>query len=160
MVINGEKKTIRDIMRQPVMISSGATLHDVLTKMIEQKTNSILVVDDEQKLVGLVNTGTVIAQIIPDYLEDDIIAAKFATEEIFKEEVNKTRDISVLDFMNNEPNFVTVDASIMEVSILALSKKQIRVPVVDNDNKVVGLLTRTEIKQMIGYYMGIDESFI
>lgn len=159
MVINGEKKTIKDIMRQPVTIGEDATLHDVLEKMIEQKTNSILVIDENKKLIGLVNTGSVIAQIIPDYLEDDIIAAKFVTEEIFKEEVNKTRDVVVLDFMNDKPNTVKIDASIMEVAILALSKRQIRVPVVDDKNKVVGLLTRTEIKQMIGYYMGIDESF-
>lgn len=38
MVINGEEKTIKDIMRQLVTIGGDATLHDVLAKMIEQKT--------------------------------------------------------------------------------------------------------------------------
>jgi len=130
-----------------------------LSKMITAKTNSILVIDEEEKLVGLINTGSVIAQIVPSYLEDDVIAAKFSSEEVFKEEINKTRDMSVSDFMNSNPNTVKMDSSIMEVAILVLSKKQIRVPVIDEAGRAVGLLTRTELKQMMGYYMGIDESF-
>jgi len=159
MVINGEEKKIQDVMRVPITIGKDATLHDVLAKMITAKTNSVLVVDEDQRLLGLINAGSVISYVVPDYLEEDVIVAKFASEDIFKEEVNKVRDVSVLDFMNSDPNTVKVSASIMEVAILALSKKQIRVPVVDDENKVVGLLTRTEIKQMIGYYMGINESF-
>ncbi len=159
MVIDGETKTIKDIMREPVIIGNEATLHDVLTKMIEQKTNSLLVIDNEEKLVGIVNAGSVIAHIVPDYLEDDTIAAKFATEEMFEEEVNKSRDISVVEFMNSNPNTVKISSSIMEAAIFALSKKQVRVPVIDDQGKVAGLLTRTEFKRVIGYYMGINKSF-
>jgi CBS domain-containing protein len=159
MVIDGKTTTIEEIMRQPVTIGNDATLHDVLKKMIAQKTNSLLVVDEDEKLVGIVNAGSVIARVIPDYLEDDTIAARFATEEMFKEEVNKSRDVSVTEFMNEQPNTVKVGSSIMEAAIFALSKKQVRVPVVNDEYKVVGLLTRTEFKQVIGHYMGIDESF-
>ncbi len=159
MVIDGKTTTIEDIMRQPVIIGNDATLHDVLKKMIAQKTNSLMVVDDEQKLVGVVNAGSVIARVIPDYLEDDTIAARFATEEMFKEEVNKSCDVLVTEFMNEQPNTVKIGSSIMEAAIFALSKKQVRVPVVDGEYRVVGLLTRTEFKQVIGHYMGIDESF-
>ncbi len=159
MVIDGKTTTIEDIMRQPVLIGDDATLYDVLKKMIAQKTNSLMVVDGEQKLVGVVNAGSVIARVIPDYLEDDTIAARFATEEMFKEEVNKSREVLVTEFMNEQPNTVKIESSIMEAAIFALSKKQVRVPVVDDEYKVVGLLTRTEFKQVIGHYMGIDESF-
>ena len=159
MVIDGKTTTIEDIMRQPVLIGDDATLYDVLKKMIAQKTNSLMVVDGEQKLVGVVNAGSVIARVIPDYLEDDTIAARFATEEMFKEEVNKSREVLVTEFMNEQPNTVKIESSIMEAAIFALSKKQVRVPVVDGEYRVVGLLTRTEFKQVIGHYMGIDESF-
>jgi CBS domain-containing protein len=159
MEIDGKTTTIENIMRQPVTIGNNAILHDVLKKMIAQKTNSLLVVDEDEKLVGIVNAGSVIARVIPDYLEDDTIAARFATEEMFKEEVNKSRDVSVTEFMNEQPNTVKVGSSIMEAAIFALSKKQVRVPVVDDEYKVVGLLTRTEFKQVIGHYMGIEESF-
>ncbi len=159
MVIDGKTTTIEDIMRQPVLIDDDATLYDILKKMIAQKTNSLMVVNDEQKLVGVVNAGSVIARVIPDYLEDDTIAARFATEEMFKEEVNRSRDVKVTEFMNAKPNTVKITSSVMEAAIFALSKKQVRVPVVDDEGRVVGLLTRTEFKQMIGYYMGIEESF-
>jgi len=159
MVINGKGGKIKDIMRQPTTIGEDATLFDVLKKMIEHKINSIMVVDEEQKLVGLVNVGSIIAHVVPDYLEGDTIAAQFTTEEMFKEEVNKSRDVSVLEFMNVKPNTVKVDSSIMEAAIFALSKKQVRVPVVDDNNKVVGLLTRTEFKKIAGLYMGIEVVF-
>ena len=159
MVINNKTTTIRDVMRQPETISNKATLFEVLKKMILKKTNSLMVIDDEQKLVGVVNAGIVISHVIPDYLEDDTIAARFTTEEMFQEEVNKSRDVLVTKFMNKQPNTVKVGSSIMEAAIFALSKKQVRVPVVDDEQRVVGLLTRTEFKQIIGRYMGIEESF-
>ncbi len=159
MVIDGKTTTIEDIMRQPTTIGDDAILQDVLTKMIAEKTNSLLVLDKDQKLVGIVNAGSVIARVVPDYLEDDTIAARFATEDMFKEEVNKSSNVPVSEFMNAQPNTVKVTSSIMEAAIFALSKKQVRVPVVNDENEVVGLLTRTEFKQMIGHYMSIKESF-
>ena len=158
-MVIGKTTTIEDIMRQPVLIGVESTLHDVLTKMIKEKTNSLLVVDKDEKLLGMVNAGSVIAHVVPDYLEDDTIAARFANEEMFKEEVNKSRNVSVTEFMNIKPNTVKVNSSIMEAAVFALSKKQIRVPVINDKDEVVGLLTRTEFKQVIGHYMGIDESF-
>ncbi len=157
MATDEKEMLIKDVMRQPITIGDHSTLFDVLKKMIEEKTNSILVIDEEQKLIGLINAGAVISNVIPDYLEDDIIAARFTTKEIFKEEVNKARNMPVAEFMNSKPNTVKETSSITEAAILALSKKQIRVPVVDEDNKVVGLLTRTEIKRVIGNYMGIND---
>jgi len=159
MVIDGKKISIVDIMREPTLMKIDATLYDVLKTMIAEKTNSVLIIDEDKKLQGIINAGTVIARIVPDYLEGDAVAAHFATEEIFAEEVKKSKDVPVTEFMNTKINTVGLNASIMEVAVFALSKKQIRIPVVDNENKVVGLLTRTEIKQMIGYYMGIEESF-
>ena len=138
-------------------ISVNATFFETLKKMIDEKTNSLVVVDDEGKVTGMINTGEMIREVVPDYLEeDDAIAAHFANKEMFAEDVKKAKDQPISKFMIKGPATVDADDSLMEVAVIAISENQMRVPVVDENKKPIGLVTRTEIKQVIGDILGIE----
>ncbi len=148
--------SVKEIMRQMYLINQNETFYDALKLMVKEKTNSLVVVDDEGKLVGLVNTGMLIREVIPDYLEEDAIAAHFANEEIFKEEVNRAKSSIIKDFMIKNPKKIHFNANLMEVAVMAISSKQFRIPVVDENDKPVGLVTRTELKRVFANILGLE----
>ncbi len=150
--------TIKEIMREVQTIKKDKTLFDALQKMIEKKTNSLVVIDDDERVIGIVNTGRLLEEIIPDYLEDDEVAAHFATKEIFEEDVKKAKDSLVEKFMIKDPKIIKGNESLMKVAVLALSNRQMRIPVVDDNQKLIGLITRTELKQVVGEILGIKNS--
>lgn len=156
---NNCEVTVETVMRPASLIRDNVTFRDVLTKMIEEKKNSILVVDEEGKLVGLVNAKALVRRAVPDYLEEDVLAARYATEEMFKEEAEKVADIPVTDFMISDIKTIKLSDSVMYAAVVGLAGSNMRVPVLDDDGKPLGLLTRTEIKQLIGMHLGIIGCF-
>ncbi len=151
-------KYVKEIMRQVFTINKDKTFIDALTLMVQEKTNSAVVVDDEGKLVGLLNTGMLIKQVIPDYLKKDEIATHFATEEIFVDEVKKAKDVPVEKIMLQNPKIANEDTHLMEVSLMAISNGQLRIPVVDENNRPVGIITRTELKKFFAGVLEINEN--
>jgi CBS domain-containing protein len=148
---------IKKIMREVKTIGSDATFFEALDKMIKEKTNSLVVVDKEGKVAGMINTGDLIKEVVPDYLEEDnAVTAHFANIEMFMEDVKKAKDVSISKFMTKNPATVDAEDSLMEVAAIAISKKQMRVPVVDGNKKPIGLITRTEVKQVIGDILGLE----
>ena len=150
---------IADIMREPVILSDKVDLRETLEEFICKKTNSALIVDEAGKLVGEVSVLGIICAVIPDYIEDDAIAAHVATEAIFREDVLAAKNTPIVDIMKKNPKTIALNASLAEASVTAINGRQSRVPVVDDEHKPIGVLTRTEIKQVIGDILEIDGCF-
>ena len=151
--------TVSEIMRMPRLIQSNKTFFDALSDMICNNTNTLLVVDDKGVLVGKLETFDLIKVVVPDYLEDDLVAAHFADENLFRDDVSVSKNILVRDFMETSPKTLSPDSPLMEAATLALQSNQARLPVIDEDGRPVGILTRTEIKKVIGMYAGVDKCF-
>ncbi|RPI54898.1 MAG: CBS domain-containing protein [Deltaproteobacteria bacterium] len=149
---------IQDIMRKPVLIDSNATFVDALRKMILDKTNSLLVVNKSGKLIGAVQSFDLIKQVVPAYLQSDEIAAHFATDEIFKEACEAAKNIPIEKLMNKNPKTITPQGSLLGAIVIALAHGQARIPVVDEQHRPLGILTRTQLKQVIGKCIDIEKS--
>lgn len=156
-----DDKTIKlgDIMRQAVSVNENDTLLDVITKMISERRNSLIVVNNDGKLTGFVGATDVIKAVLPDYLEEDVIAAHFADQNILKEDAQRASNIPVKEFMTDEPAVIQETSSVLEAAATAIQSGQGRITVVDQDHKPVGIITRTEIKQVIGSLLDIPGSF-
>jgi CBS domain-containing protein len=127
--------------------------------MICKKTNSLVVIDADGKFVGMVNARTLISKSIPSYLGDDATAAHFASEEIFREEVRKVSNNSVTEIMDEDVMTIREKESLMKAAMIVGQRSQVRIPVLDEDGRPIGLLTRTELKQVIGIFLGIEGCF-
>ena len=150
---------IQDIMRKAVLIGQDAVFIDALRKMIIDKTNSLIVVNKAGKLVGEIQSFDLIRQVVPGYVVSDEIAAHFATEEIFKDACEAAKNIPIEKFMDKDPKTITLQSSLVEAAVIALTHGQSRIPVVDEQNQPLGVLSRTELKQVIGKFINIEESF-
>ena len=75
-----------------VTISRTATLRDAVERMIKEETNGLVVVDTENKVVGILSSWDVIKQIVPDYLETEDNLAAFEAESVFAKRVAEVKD--------------------------------------------------------------------
>ena len=149
---------VKDIVKEAVIIGENASFKDALSMMIHKQTNSILVTNSDGILVGEVSVSDLMDAIMPDYLNGDSIAANFATEEMFEEAVRDAADKKVHDFMSSDVQSVHMDDGLMAVAAVAIAQQKARIPVVDVDNRPVGIISRRGLKHLIAQFLNITDS--
>lgn len=149
---------IKDITKPAVAISENASFEEALRAMINGQTNTLLVTDEEGVLTGEISVADLMDAIVPEYLDGDSIAANFATEEMFEEAVKDARVRVVKDFMSNDFSTVDMDDGLMAVAAIAIAHQRARIPVVDKDNRPIGIISRRGLKQIIAKYLGIKDT--
>lgn len=147
---------MKDIITQSPVVKDTDTFEGVMQTMVSEETNSVLVVDSEGKLVGEVTVVELLSAVVPDYMEEDAVAAHFATEDVFKEEIARTVNMRVADFMITDRRVVKENASLMEVAVIGIERCQARIPVVDDDHRPVGAITRRGLKKIMAKHLDIN----
>lgn len=144
----------RDIMNENVITVSAEDNVDYLVKiLLDNKISGVPVVDEEQKVIGIVTEADLIypekSIHLPAFIPvlDGIIfleSFKKLEKEIKKMTAYKVKDVMV-------KNVVTVgeDTDLQEIVNILLNKKINRVPVVNSNNKLVGIVTRSNILKHI-----------
>lgn len=134
----------------PVTINKQTTLHDAIKILIEKNTNGAVVVDNSNKVVGILSSWDIIQYIVPDYLEKDMHLAAFESEDTFSARIHELASDPITKFCSSKVHTIKATHSIMEAAAL-LSEFRIRqLPVVDEDGKLIGYINRTDIKKAIG----------
>ncbi len=116
------KKSMNRIIEDPVTISEEATLEEAIRNMEENNdVTGLLVVDHERKLVGI------------------LTKRDFAFERDMKK--------GVRELMTKKENLITANSNIdiKEASEILKKKKVEKLPLVDEENKVKGLITIKDI---------------
>lgn len=149
---------LKDIIKEAVTISEEASLKDAVSLMISEKTNSLLVTDNNGVLVGEVEVTDLLDAIVPEYLDGDSIAAHFASTAMFEEAIVDEQEKQVKFFMTTKLKPVKLNEGIMEVAINAIEHKSSRIPVVDEEGKPVGIISRRGIKHIIANALNISDA--
>ena len=114
------KRAENGMIYDPVTIKRGSTVKDALDMMAEYKIGGIPVVDDNRTLVGIVTNRDL----------------------RFERDLNKRID----EVMTKENLVTTSQSTDMETASQILQQHKIeKLPVVDKDNKLVGLITYKDI---------------
>jgi len=149
---------VKDIIKDAVTISEEASFKEALDAMINGKTNTLLVVDDNGTLVGEVTVADLLDAIVPEYLDGDSIAANFATEEMFEEAVKDAEEQQVKYFMSTDFNAVDLEDGLMTVAATAIAHQRARIPVVDQNNNPIGIISRQGLKHILAEFLDIKDS--
>lgn len=155
MTFNGKSYSVADIMRPAIVIQTTATLFETLERMMQEKRNSLIVVDESDVAVGMVNAVDIIKAVLPDYLEESNLAARFSNMELLKEDAERVKDQNITEFMVADFPTIKENGNIIEAAAIAAHSGQGRIVVVNEEKKPVGVLTRTELKQVIGATLDI-----
>lgn len=97
-------------------IEPEATVKEAVKKMVENKTNSMIVVDADKKPIGVLSSYTLIGKVVPAYLKDDPIYSNFGAEGTFDKYAEKLQDEKVENVMNKETHVLSSDDAMIEAA--------------------------------------------
>lgn len=146
---------LKDITKEAAIVTTSTTLEAAVEKMIKEQANALVVIDEEGAFAGEVNVSDLFEAIVPEYLDGDQVLEHFSSEEKFIDAVKDAAVKPVEEFMSIEAEPIRVTDDIMTVAAVAIAHGHSRIPVVDHDNRPVGIISRRGLKQIIANFLGI-----
>ncbi|MBI3599297.1 MAG: CBS domain-containing protein [Nitrospinae bacterium] len=119
-------KKAKGIMTKGNFITTGtkAKVSDITIALISGEVSGLPVVDNEKRVVGIIT-------------EFDIIRAVKQGKDL--------KNVTAEDIMTKNPITVNEDTPVSDIINILETKHIIRVPVVDKDGKLVGIVSRRDI---------------
>jgi CBS domain-containing protein len=145
----------KDIMSSPaISITENHTLQEVLDLMAKNNFSGLPVVDTDNKIIGIISNTDIIrysqqSSVIPlsnlsGWISPYADISDLASVRKGFDMLGKTKTAQV---MTKKVYTVTGDTDAKEIALL-MNRRQInRVPVVDNDGKLIGIVTRGDMVQ-------------
>ncbi|XP_023531636.1 CBS domain-containing protein CBSX2, chloroplastic isoform X2 [Cucurbita pepo subsp. pepo] len=132
------------------VLKPSTTVHQALEVLVEKSLSGFLVIDDDWKLVGVVSDYDLLAlHVISVRVEEmNIFPDVNSSWKRFKEMqklLSKTNGEVVADLMTPAPLVVREATNLESAARVLLETKLHRLPVVDCDGKLVGVITREDI---------------
>lgn len=116
-------RTVEEAMITPITVNINKSLNDTVTLMREKRIDTIFVTNDEHKLLG--------------YLDIQDI------------QVGLRRENELVDIMEREVYRVRLDTKLQD-SVRTILKRNVRnIPVVDENNIIKGLITRSNLVDIV-----------
>ncbi|KAA8536215.1 hypothetical protein F0562_028693 [Nyssa sinensis] len=133
------------------VVKTTTTVDEALETLVEKRITGFPVIDDDWKLVGVVSDYDLLAL-------DSILGGGYADTHLFpdvdsswntfkeiRKLLGKTNGKLVGDFMTPAPLVVHETTNLEDAVRLLLETKYHRLPVVDGDGKLIGILTRGNV---------------
>ncbi|MGD2182713.1 CBS domain-containing protein [Lusitaniella coriacea] len=143
-------KTVAEIMTpNPVTVKPQTPLQEAIQILAEKRISGLPVVDDAGALIGVISESDLMWQETgadpPPYVMflDSVIYLKNPAR--YEKELHKALGQTVGEVMSDEPITVNTDCNLREAAQLMHEKNVRRLPVVDSDKQVVGILTQGDI---------------
>ena len=150
---------VKDYMFNNVCTAKAdMTIAEAVKFMVKHKTNSLIVVDDENKPEGILSSYTIIKNAVPAHLAEDPMFSQFGREGTFDKYAEKIRDDKVGDYMYTDFHKLNDDDAMIEAASYSLKKTLRLLPVVDEAGVLVGAITRTCIKNALYNVLHKDEA--
>lgn len=144
-------KTVGEVMTpNPITVTPETPLQSAIKLLAEHRISGLPVVDDQQKLVGVISDTDLMWQEsgvdAPPYimLLDSIIYLQNPAR--YEKELHKALGQTVGEVMNDLPISIQPTQTLREAAHLMNDKKIRRLPVLDPETKkVIGVLTQGDI---------------
>lgn len=140
---------VKDIVKPAVIISETDTFESALSAMINQQTNTLLVTNEDGELSGEVTVADLLDAVVPDTLDGSEVIEHYTTDDAFIASIEIVKDLPVAEFMSPEYSALTLKDNLMSIVATAIAHQRARIPVVDNDNRPVGIISRQGLKQIL-----------
>ncbi|XP_022740126.1 CBS domain-containing protein CBSX1, chloroplastic-like [Durio zibethinus] len=132
------------------VVKPTTTVDEALETLVEHRITGFPVIDDDWKLVGVVSDYDLLAldSISGRRTENDMFPEVDSTWKTFNEVqklLNKTNGQVIGDLMTPAPLVVRETTNLEDVARLLLETKYRRLPVVDAEGKLVGIITRGNV---------------
>ncbi|MDJ0593923.1 MAG: CBS domain-containing protein [Pleurocapsa sp. MO_226.B13] len=147
-------KTVADIMTaDPITVSPETSLQEAIQILANNKISGLPVVDKKGKLVGVISETDLTWQATgvdaPPYVMflDSVIYLQNPAKH--NQEVHKALGQTVKEAMSDRPVTIRADRLVREAAKLMHEKKLRRLPVVDDNSQLVGIITQGDVIRMM-----------
>ncbi|MCK5536363.1 MAG: CBS domain-containing protein [Bacteroidales bacterium] len=130
-------------------VDKDITILEAVKLLVENKTNSLIVVDENKSPIGTLSSYTLVREVVPSYLKDDPIFSNFGAEGTFDKYAEKMKDHKVEDLMHKDFHALNVNDAMIEAASYAIKADRRILPVIDSEKKIVGVITRTCVKNAL-----------
>lgn len=141
---------IKDIMSKDVIaVSEETTVEDCANLLIEHDLSGLPVLDKEGKIKGMVTEGDLIrrASRMKGPAAIEILGGIFYLEnpKKFMENVKKSMGLIAKNMMTEDVITIDGDKEIEDAATLLVQNKIKRLPVVDKEGNLIGIVSRKDI---------------
>ncbi|AXV36845.1 MAG: CBS domain-containing protein [Methanobacteriaceae archaeon] len=149
--------TVEEAMEKDVIVlKTDDKISDVAQILRKNNISGAPVIDDDQKVIGMISEGDImklievhspnINLILPAPFDLIELPVRMEYElEVLSRGVKKAAAVKVEEIMTKNIISIKKDASISDAATLMDSHDINRLPVVDEDNKLIGIITRGDI---------------
>ncbi|MBI4234959.1 CBS domain-containing protein [Candidatus Peregrinibacteria bacterium] len=142
---------IKDLLEKHyVTINKDTTWLEALKAMEKHDTNGLFVIDKHGKYLGIVTIAELISFAIPPYMKEDPDLTKSAAPETFLKLCEEKKNAKVKEFMNKNKPFYRPHTKLIEIVAITLNNDSYRLPVVDKEGKLIGVVNRRHIRDALG----------
>jgi CBS domain-containing protein len=144
--------TVRDIMdSSPATVQTDTPVEQVVAVLREHELPGVPVVDADGRCVGLVSEADLVLPDdqgdlhIPHYI--NLFGGTVFLEPLgrYEKRLRKAFASTAEDMMTADPDTVTPDTDVKEAARLIHESGHNRLPVVDEDGRLVGVVTRLDV---------------
>ena len=141
------------MIENPFTCIADATISEVVRILAENGVSSLPVVDDNNHVVGFISDGDIMGA-IAQHRAHTIFTGGDASmlyfdDQSLEQRIDGLKDRSVMDFATRKVVCARPDQSIARVAALLAKKKFKKLPVVDDEGKLVGVVRRSAITKYL-----------
>jgi predicted transcriptional regulator len=147
---------VEDLLRRGVIsISPDECVLEALAILMNRQISGLPVVDRQGKLLGMFTEKEVMTYILPSYIEK---VGKFIYQEDPKATKKKFSDLGemkVSQLMRKEVVTINEEAGLVEAARVILTQKARRLPVVNAQGLLVGIIARCDVLRAMAEEAGV-----
>jgi CBS domain-containing protein len=137
---------IVNLMTQRVYTVTRETPYAKLWEaIVKRRINAVPVVDAKGRLVGIVTRDDLLTVLYPDQKEFVEAFSSGSSYEVLEEKVNEMKDLRAKNVMSKRVIFTLDTTPIMRALSRMIARRVSQLPVLDRNNRVVGVITKGDI---------------
>ena len=141
---------LKDIMTKNVnTIPQDMNVRDAAKMLVKMEISGLPVVNYENMLVGMITEKDIIGMALPKYVEKLGSLAYTFDMVPFAKTLAEADKVLVKEIMRKKVVTATVDTSVPEVARIMIVKRVRRIPILDEDDRLVGIVARHDIVKEI-----------
>lgn len=137
---------IKDIMQKDlVALKSNEKVKEAILKLLKSSLDALPVLNERQEIVGIFTIKDILDKILPSYVERIGTFSYKENPKYVNKKLNTLKELNVSDVMSKDIVTVNEETGLCETTRIILIYNISCIPVVDKENKLVGIVSPRDI---------------